>query len=192
MNIWFSADQHFSHANIIKYANRPYASAEEMDEALIANWNSVVGPDDLVYVLGDFCFKGRSPDFYLRRLLGDKILILGNHDKENVVRASKFKEVHKLLRIFVDGHHIIMSHYAMRVWDMSHHGSWHLYGHSHGKLPGSGRSFDCGVDCWNYFPISYDTVRKTMEGLDNKSRFVPPTAHPATGVMEDPVWSYTI
>ncbi len=193
-NVWFTSDNHMGHDNIRKYCNRPFETVEEMDESIIANWNSVVRQGDLVYVLGDFCFRGKPPNHYLRRLIGDKILILGNHDKERIARASAFKEVHELHKIFLDGHHIVLCHYAMRVWNGSHRGSWALHGHSHGKLAGSGRSFDVGVDCWNYYPISYEQVRDTMSKLDNKSRFIPPTAHPVSreNAMEDPVWSYII
>ena len=60
---------------------------------------------------------------------------------------------------------IALMHYAMRVWDRSHHGSWHLYGHSHGSLPPLvGKfSFDAGVDCWNFTPVALDTVKSEME-----------------------------
>ena len=53
---WFSSDQHFGHSNIIKFMLRPFADVEEMDYALITNWNSVVSPEDSVYVVGDFSF----------------------------------------------------------------------------------------------------------------------------------------
>jgi calcineurin-like phosphoesterase family protein len=54
--VWVTSDQHFAHAKIIRYANRPYASAAEMDMDLIQKWNSVVAPGDIVLHLGDFCF----------------------------------------------------------------------------------------------------------------------------------------
>ena len=56
--VFFTSDTHFNHANIIKFCERPFGSIEEMNEALIANWNRVVGKDDIVFHLGDFCFGG--------------------------------------------------------------------------------------------------------------------------------------
>jgi calcineurin-like phosphoesterase family protein len=68
------------------------------------------------------------------------------------------------LEIAVEGQDITLCHYALRVFNKSHHGSWHLYGHSHGTLPDdpNSLSFDVGVDCHNYFPISLDQVKKIM------------------------------
>lgn len=53
MSIFFTADLHFWHENIIQYCQRPFASADEMNSALISNWNARVTPDDTVYILGD-------------------------------------------------------------------------------------------------------------------------------------------
>lgn len=78
--IWFSSDQHFYHTNVIKYCNRPYKTVEEMNEALVHNWNQVVGQDDEVYVIGDFSMAFRSVELFTHRLLGTKHLICGNHD----------------------------------------------------------------------------------------------------------------
>ena len=49
MNIWFTSDTHFGHFDIIRYCNRPFVSASEMDETIITNWNSVVQLNDEVY-----------------------------------------------------------------------------------------------------------------------------------------------
>ena len=53
--LYFSSDHHFFHANVIRYCNRPFGSVQEMNEALILNWNKTVTNDDIVYHLGDFC-----------------------------------------------------------------------------------------------------------------------------------------
>ena len=71
MTTFFTADTHFGHKNVIRYCNRPFASATEMDERLIENWNKIVGPDDLIYHLGDFTLLGEDlAAGYFQRLNG--------------------------------------------------------------------------------------------------------------------------
>ena len=75
------ADTHFGTDSIRRYENRPFESVQEMDEALIQNWNRVVSEGDTVYVLGDFSSYGKEENkSLLKRLKGTKILIMGNHD----------------------------------------------------------------------------------------------------------------
>ena len=79
--IWFIADSHFSHKNVIDYCNRPFCSVEEMDNALIHNWNKIVKNNDRVFMLGDFALCGKDKIIEIgQKLNGRKILILGNHD----------------------------------------------------------------------------------------------------------------
>jgi len=167
MNYWFTADTHFGHANIIKYCNRPFKEESEMNKVIIANWNSVVNKNDLVYHLGDFCFGNKDYYFnaFFEQLNGKIILIKGNHDKLSAKNRDKFFAYSDSYReIEVNGQDITLCHYSMRVWNKSHRGSWHLYGHSHGSLaddPNS-LSFDCGVDCHNYTPINFEQVKEIM------------------------------
>lgn len=95
MRILIISDPHFNHDNIIEYSNRPYQSTLEMDEAIIANWNRVVGEDDVVICLGDFCFGVKENiSYYASRLKGRKILIKGNHDRSsNLYLEAGFQEV---------------------------------------------------------------------------------------------------
>ncbi len=176
-NTWFTSDLHLGHANIIKYSNRPFSGVEEMDSTLITNWNTKIQQYDHVWFLGDFCFadleKGQS---YLDRLNGVKHLIRGNHDKTGV-QLKGWASIDDMVEIKVNKQWITLCHYAMRVWNKSHHGTWHLYGHSHGSLPDDSNSlsFDAGVDCHNYMPLSFDDVgrimkKKTWKPIDHHGR----------------------
>jgi calcineurin-like phosphoesterase family protein len=60
----------------------------------------------------------------------------------------------------------------MRTWEKSHYNSWHLFGHSHGKLPSFGKSFDIGVDTNDFYPYSFDEVKKIMDKLPDNFNLV--------------------
>lgn len=173
--MFFTSDTHFGHLNIIKYCNRPYNTVEEMNESLIYNWNKVVKKNDIVYHLGDFCL-GKIDEFdsYFNKLKGKIILIEGNHDRIANKNKHKFHEYHTgYIEVNVDGWPIVLSHYAMRVWNNCHNGAFHLYGHSHGTLPDDiqSMSFDVGVDCHNFTPISIKQIEKIMEKKEPKLKF---------------------
>jgi len=172
---WFTSDTHFGHANILKHCNRPFSSAAEMDGEMLARWNAVVRPEDIVWHLGDFAFRNaRSPSDYLRRLHGTKHLIVGNHDHQATLSAPEWASVERLAEVTVDGIRIVMCHYGMRVWPRSHHGSLMLYGHSHGNLPGDRQSLDVGVDVWDYRPVGLDQIRERLATLPERR---PPDHH---------------
>lgn len=150
MNTFFVADTHFGHARIVELGHRPFATVQEMDDTLVANWNAVVQPRDLVYHVGDFSFAKPIP--YLDRLNGRIYLVTGNHDRKrlNLEAKARFAAVVPYAEVTVGGHEVTLCHYALRVWNKSHHGAWHLYGHSHGTLGDDpySLSLDVGVDCW--------------------------------------------
>jgi calcineurin-like phosphoesterase family protein len=160
---WFTSDTHFGHANIINYSKRPFASVAEMDGALVANWNAVVRPDDDIWHLGDFCFRStRTPESYLRRLTGRVHLVWGNHDGQETKGMAGLASSQPYAEITIDGTRLVLFHYAMRVWNRSHQGSLHLYGHSHASLPGDRQSLDVGVDCFDYRPVSLDDIVRRL------------------------------
>lgn len=174
MMIWFTADTHFNHANIVKYSQRPFTDLEEMTETLIANWNSVVSKGDIVYHLGDFALSYGSKsapviDSILSRLAGSKHLIKGNHDRKEVTGNSRWASVRDYHEIKVDlgGLHkqrIVMSHYAFRVWNQCHRGAWMLHGHSHGNLPSTqGKIVDVGVDPCGYRPVGLHEIKFVLD-----------------------------
>ena len=163
--VFFTADTHFGHRNIIAYANRPFASVEEMDEVLIERWNERVRPHDVVYHLGDFSLtRGPRTGEILRQLNGEIHIVWGNHDRAAYAIRERFASCHDYLQITVEGQFVVCFHYALRVWNKSHRGSWQLYGHSHGTLPDDphARSMDVGVDCNDFYPFSYDEVAQHM------------------------------
>lgn len=107
MSVFFTSDTHFGHNNIIRYCDRPFADADEMDEALVANWNAAVKPTDTVWHLGDvaLCSVSRLREI-LDCLNGNIHLVIGNHERATLQLRDRFVEVvdRKILRaVLVDG-----------------------------------------------------------------------------------------
>jgi calcineurin-like phosphoesterase family protein len=144
-----------------------------MNEALILGWNSVVGEEDVVYHLGDVSLTSASKTSeILNRLNGTIHLILGNHEK-SVMRKegnrNRFESIRNGDTIRVNGVDIYLHHYACRVWNESHRGAYHLYGHSHDSLEYEqwGKSMDVGVDSaykilGEYRPFSFDEIHRIL------------------------------
>ena len=176
-DIFFTGDTHFGHAKVIEYCKRPFQDVHEMDAELIERWNKRVKPGDLVYHLGDFALVRNPAEIktYVRQLRGQIHLILGNHDQKRLKGLVGFADVTPYKEITVGEQKIILLHYAMKVWNKSHFGSWQLHGHSHGSLPRDfeRKQLDVGVDVWNYAPISFEEVAKEMEA----HTFVPVDHH---------------
>ena len=169
-NTFFTADPHFNHAKIIQHCNRPFSCVEEMDEAMIENWNTTVGHRDKIIVLGDYVFYSKravtDPMGIFRRLNGQKHLIIGNHDREATFKLpwAWVKDTYFLKHLNQEG--IWLSHYPHRSWRNSFHGSWHLFGHNHGNMPPYGKSFDIGVDCWDFTPVEFEIIKMRMDELE--------------------------
>jgi calcineurin-like phosphoesterase family protein len=164
---FFTSDTHYGHANIIKYSSRPFSSVEEMNDALVKKINDKVGVDDCLWHLGDFAMGGSQnvKEFRDRINCRNINLILGNHDNIKVVtQGNLFNNIYDFHETKVEGRRIVLCHYALKVWNKSHHGSYHLYGHSHGTLPDdpNSLSFDIGVDCHNLEPLSISEINKIM------------------------------
>lgn len=182
-NIFFTADHHFGHANIIRFTNRPFRDLDEMNEELIKRWNEKVGKEDFVYHLGDVSLG--KPDFtkeVLDQLNGKIFLIKGNHEGSTLTYPKRFEWIKDYAEMRVEDEDqsngyqkIILSHYAMRTWNGSHRGTWQLFGHSHGTLFDDPEmlSIDVGVDCHNFYPISYEEVKKIMKHKTWKPPFAP-------------------
>lgn len=168
MTIWFTSDTHFGHRNILKHNSetRPYDDVDQMNESMISAWNDRVSKNDVIYHLGDFALTNKTKaQEILGRLNGQKHLIMGNHDKGVANKIIGWSSIQAYKEISIDKRKIVLFHYAMRVWNCSHHGAFHLYGHSHGSLPDilSSRSMDVGVDATGQIAVSYEEVRERLE-----------------------------
>jgi len=181
--IWLTSDTHFFHENILKYCNRPFGSVEDMNEALVKNWNSVVKPEDHVYHLGDFCFGNVEKwNWCLEpgRLNGHIHLILGNHDPERVFREGtlieRFDSIDFQKILVIGGWTVILNHFPFLSFSNNiDHKVIGLSGHTHvGQLSSSVESYDklnamykpnqydVGVDNNNFTPVSWVEVKNKV------------------------------
>lgn len=161
---FFTSDTHFGHRGVIRMCRRPFADAAEMDEMLIEAWNAVVRKGDTVWHLGDFALNTsaeRCQELF-GRLNGVKHLIPGNHERPRHLELGWASPPEKLRTVHVEGRKLVLCHYGLRTWPGSWHGALHLYGHSHGALPGTARSLDVGVDCWAYRPVELAEILERM------------------------------
>lgn len=191
MTIWFSSDIHFGHKNIIDYCNRPFNNVDHMNETIIANFNSLIAPEDTLILVGDLCM-GRKDDTIplLGRINGKKIAVGGNHDpwhpayekrigkraewtaryyNESGVRATDIDT-----QICIDGVDVRVCHFPYsgdhtedeRFSDFRpvDDGHWLIHGHVHDLWQVNGRQINVGVDVWDFFPVHIDTIRGIIRG----------------------------
>lgn len=186
MTTWITADLHFSHKNIIKYCNRPFKHAEQMNRKLINNFNAKVAKDDLVFFLGDMFLGNKTKSIEaIKQLHGYKILIRGNHDThishEEWVGDFGMKEVWESYIYYIGGISVIMAHDPVDSLYLARNcgcGGTRviLNGHLHDIQKfttdkGTGNtSMNVGVDVYEYFPkeitqIISDYLKETSNAL---------------------------
>lgn len=176
MELFFTSDLHFGHANIIRYDDRPFASVGDMDNTIISNWNKKVSSNDKVYILGDVSWYDatRSAEI-LNELNGRKILITGNHDK-NIGSISRqcFEYVAPYEELHLPGNdHLVLCHYPITFFNRHHYGAYMLYGHVHNShewnfVKNYQRELHeldikcnmCNVGCmlWDYEPVTFKEI----------------------------------
>jgi len=170
-NIFFTSDHHFHHENIIKLCNRPFKDLDEMHDEMIQRWNSVVGKSDTVYHLGDLTLGNKQDaSEILSRLNGLIYIIKGNHDKRWYgynIYGSEIRFLPPIHLFMHDGLRLVLSHYPLREWEGYWRGYGHIYGHVHGNLPAYGKSFDIGVDDWDFEPVPLETVVSEFSKFGN-------------------------
>ncbi len=151
--VFLVSDTHFGHTNIIKYAGRPFATPEEMDEALVENWNSVVRPQDKVYHLGDVAMSRRKLPI-LERLNGTKILIKGNHD---IYPLKDYTPYFKDIRGSHEIAGLLLTHIPVHESQKARY-TGNVHGHTHEKVLWDPWYLNVCVEQINYTPISLEQV----------------------------------
>ena len=179
-NTFLISDTHFGHANICKFSRqdgltklRPWDAPEEMDEALVAAWNAVVGPKDKVYHLGDVAIN-RKCLATVSRLNGDKVLIRGNHD---IFKDADYSPYFRSLR----GSHVLdnflLTHIPVHPESLGRFGR-NIHGHLHDRCVKKIRGVDvktgtllyssenddryvsvCVEHLANWAPVAFDEIR---------------------------------
>jgi calcineurin-like phosphoesterase family protein len=179
MQTFFTSDTHFDDEQAIEYFNRPFRSMDEMNAVMVENWNRTVTEEDTVYHLGDVTLEDiQHFTKWARQLHGWIKILPGSHDGPWLkdFPASGSSEKVQLIPPLVSLEFpelkagevpqvIVLCHYSMQVWDRSNQSAWHLFGHSHCKLKGIGLSFDVGVDCTEFKPLSLEEVAGRMAQL---------------------------
>ncbi len=165
--IYYTADLHLGHTNVIGFGNRPFSDVDEMDNALIANWRAVVKPNDDIYVLGDLIFRCKEPEAYLKRLTGRIHMIRGNHDVflKNKALERYFVEICDMKTVADEGRRVFVCHYPLAEWPGYYRNAIHLFGHIHNNrneackimetLP---NNYNVGVDCIGFTPLTLTQI----------------------------------
>ena len=185
-NIFFISDTHFGHENMLHFTNyngermRPFDSIEELDELMIENWNKMVKPSDKIYHLGDVVYHCGNRDQIMSRLNGDKVLIKGNHDRDQLGWYMKyFRDIRSTCHI--DGNYLL-SHFPIHP-DSKGRFVRGLHGHIHAQtvmkvypvldMEGYAKLErepdpwyrNCCVEVNNYSPIPFEVIKEETEKL---------------------------
>lgn len=190
--LWFTSDTHFSHSRIIEYCNRPFGNVEEMNQAIVDRFNSVIQPEDTLYHLGDVALGKMDESLsWVNKINGHKILLAGNHDRLWPWFKGQNHEMwhHKYVEAGFEAVHLgtgqveiwrqrfLMCHFPYvgdsRESDryVQHrpvdNGIPLIHGHTHSAAKYSESlagttQIHVGVDAWNFYPVSAEDIQEIM------------------------------
>lgn len=189
MAVYFTSDTHFSHANIIRLCNRPFADVDEMDEAIMERWNATVTSADTVYHLGDVALGQLSQSLPKVGLLrGHKILVVGNHDRPfPALKGRNRRDEYEAVFDEIIGEHgttVDLGDISFRVSHFPYAGDSHgadrylefrprdeglalICGHVHNKWRTEMRQFNVGVDVNDFRPVHEDAIVDWAKSLSS-------------------------
>lgn len=173
--VYFISDLHLFHENVIKSDNRPFDTVEQMHEYIISQWNSVVKETDIVFLMGDLCFKNwRFGKEIVHKLNGKIYYILGNHDTINdMKKMERFIDILDYVELSINlgnnnRKHLILMHYPILSWNRKKRGSYMIHGHCHGNIDNTKFTKknlvkDIGCMTNDYKPYSIHDIIKIMD-----------------------------
>lgn len=174
--IYFTSDWHLFHNNILRYDTRPFKNVYDMNETIISN-HEKLDKDAHLFILGDLTFKlcNELHDL-LDRVKCNKYFVVGNHDRD--IWNKEFLRRHfdewysGYCELTVGKQLIVMGHYPMVEWNRGHHGSWMLFGHTHGNdnrnpFIKDYKTKNVGCMLNNYLPFSYYDIEKNFRNRKN-------------------------
>lgn len=172
--IWLTSDLHLFHNQEFVYKSRGFDTVEEMNAAIEANWNEMVQDDDTVYILGDLMVGGMSAGNeagmqIVRRLKGEKHIVLGNHDTDARVALYRnepsIKDVQYATLLRYGGYRFYLSHYPSITTNLQHEtlkqGTINLFGHTHSKerfYNDTPFMYNVALDAHDNWPVSIEQV----------------------------------
>jgi calcineurin-like phosphoesterase family protein len=190
-NVFFWSDMHLGQEcrswDEPLYVKRGFRTLGEHDSALVSRWNERVRHDSTVFNLGDMLFghdgERRLLAYFDSLVFGTMYLLFGNHTAgvkqvfdrldSNVLDLGPEKRVvfcPNYMEAYVNGHHCVLSHYAVASFNGQGKGSYMIHGHSHGNLYGSemgeilyrARVVDVGVERFSS-PPSFREIRSLLK-----------------------------
>lgn len=177
--IWITSDLHFNHDREFIWKARGFSHVQEMNEAIINNWNATISAEDDVYVCGDLCLGGAGMNCENQQLIeqlnGRLHIILGNHDTpariemyrfcKNVVEEPKHADM-----LQYNGYHFYLSHFPTLTANLEKESlkqcTINIYGHTHQRdrfFEGRPYMYHCGVDAHNCYPVLLDDAIEEMK-----------------------------
>lgn len=163
--IYFTSDLHLGHQKVIPKRHRPYETADEMTRDIADKYNSVVGENDTVYILGDLCgdLSPQQANELIASLHGRKHLLIGNHDP--AYDPSLFEEMRDFLLTEINGRYFAMMHYPLLAWPKIKKGCIQVHGHLHSSMDYNLKNredgilrYDVGVEANGFVPVSIDRI----------------------------------
>ena len=188
---YFIADTHWGHKNCLSFDNRPFKTIEEHDEALINNWNNVVGIDDDVYLLGDISWYNSTKTIEIIKQLNGRNLfwIKGNHDNK-ILKNREFRNLFAEICDYKEldlgnGKILVLSHYPIPCFKNHYYGSYHFFGHVHSSFeynmmmnikyqmeelytkPCNMYNVGCMMSYMNYTPRTFEEIIAANTNVEN-------------------------